>query len=224
MLVWPESAPFQYVDRHPEPNARNAVHGLFERVDRLDVGAMGETDAFGDAPPFIRLSDAAQALFIEWYDDFMQHSRRAEKTECAALAAHFGKYPGLVGKLALILHVADDPNSKAVSERSLVKALSWLEYLEPHARRVYHGIQHPETGAAELLLSRLRRGELPAQFSARDVYRKCWHGLSDKEAVKRACALLVDFVWLIEVETAPSSNGRPADPLYRLSPAAAGAL
>lgn len=73
--------------------------------------------------------------------------------------------------------------------------------ITPHAKRVYHAVEHPETGAAELLLARLRRGELPARFKSWEVSRKCWHGLTDREAVKKACRLLFEYGWLIELES-----------------------
>ena len=224
LIVWPDPEGFEYVDRYPDGPARKAAAALFERADNLDADAIGERDKFGNDPPFIRLSDAAQKLFVEWYSAFMRGRRAVESGggESAPIAAHFGKYPGLVGKLALILHVADDPASREVSERTMLKALAWIDYLTPHARRVYHAVEHPETGAAELLLSRLRRGELPASFKAWEINRKGWHGLTDREAVKKACRLLFEYGWLIELDTGGATGGRPADPVYTVSPAAGG--
>jgi len=222
LIVWPDQESFEYVDRWPDSDARNTVAALFERADSLDAEAIGSRDDFGNNPPFIRLSELAQGLFVEWYSAFMRERRAVESDggESAPLAAHFGTYPGLVGKLALILHVADDPASREVSERTLLKALAWIDYLTPHARRVYHAVGHPETGAAELLLSRLRRGELPASFKAWEISRKSWHGLTDREAVKKACRLLFEYGWLIELDAGGATGGRPADPVYAVSPAA----
>jgi hypothetical protein len=219
LLVWPDAETFRYVDRYPNKGAKEKVHALFHRADTFDPEAIGQHDSFGDEPPFIRLSDEAQNLFIEWYGEFMQERREVEDgEENSALAAHFGKYPGLVGKLALILHVADDPDGKSVSARTLTKALGWIQYLTPHAHRVYHAAESPETGAAELLLARARRGETPPAFKARDIYRKHWQGLSDRDAVKRACRLLHDYGWLIELADTVPTGGRPSDPIYALSP------
>lgn len=221
LIVWPDPEGFEYVDRYPAGTAKKLAAALFERADGFDPDAIGSRDDFGNNPPFVRLSDAAQGLFVEWYTNFMRERRASESGESAPIAAHFGKYPGLLGKLALILHVADDPASREVSERTLLKALAWIEYLTPHARRVYHAVEHPETGAAELLLSRLRRGEMPASFKAWEITRKAWHGLSDREAVKKACRLLFEFGWLIEIDAGGATGGRPADPVYAVSPAAA---
>jgi putative DNA primase/helicase len=224
LLVWPDAEDFRYVDRYPDNAAKGRVNALFSRADTFDPETIGQHDGFGDDPPFIRLSDEAQGLFVEWYSGFMQERREAESgEESSALATHFGKYPGLVGKLALILHVADDPDGREVSRRTLIKALAWAQYLTPHARRVYHAAEHPETGAAELLLARVRRGELPPSFSARDIYRKCWQGLSDRDGVKKACRLLFDYGWLIELREPGQTGGRPSDPVYAASPLMEGA-
>ncbi len=221
LLVWPEPESFEYVDRWPDSKAREAAAALFERADTFDSDAIGSHDKYGNEPPFVRLSDDAQIVFVDWYTRFMQFARSADSAGgvSAPLAAHFGKYPGLVGKLALILHVADEPTAKEVSARTLYKALAWIDYLTPHAERVYHAAEHPEAGAAELLLSRLKRDELPEKFKAWEITRKGWHGLSDREAVKKACRLLFEYGWLIELDPGGGQGiGRPADPTYAVSP------
>ena len=220
LMVWPDPEGFEYIDRPADVAATQAAIAVFQRTDSLDADAIGVRDNNGNTPPFIRLSEPAQGVFVDWYAPFMHERRSIEKdgSESAALAAHFGKYPGLVGKLALILHVADDPESCEVSERTLLKALSWIDYLTSHARRIYHAVEHPETGAAELLLARLRRGELPLSFKAWEISRKGWHGLTDREAVKKACRLLFEYGWLIELDAGGPTGGRPADPVYAVSP------
>lgn len=224
LIVWPDPEGFEYVDRWPAGDARKQAAALFDRVDTFEPETIGARDGFGSEPPFVRLSDEARGLFVEWYTAFMQERRRveAEGGESGPIAAHFGKYPGLLGKLALILHVADDHVAREVSGRTMLKALAWIAYLTPHARRVYHAVDTPETGAAELLLSRLKRGDLPASFAARDIYRKAWHGLTDREAVKKACRLLHDFAWLIELDHGGQTGGRPSDPVYAVSPVVKG--
>jgi putative DNA primase/helicase len=216
LLVWPDAQVFKYVDRPPNKAAKEAMTALFKAADEFGPYLIGTDDEYGGRP-YIRFSVEAQALFEEWYTDFMNEQRRAN--EVPALAAHFGKYPGLVGKLALITHVADNPESSEVSKRTLLKALTWIEYLISHARRVYHAVTSPETGAAELLLARLTRSELPEHFKAWEISRKCWHGLADREAVKKACRLLHEFGWLIELDAVGQTGGRPADPVYAVSPA-----
>jgi hypothetical protein len=221
LLVWPDPPSFEYVDRWPNKEAKSDVHLLFERVENLNAEAIGAHDNFSNDPPFIRLNPAAQALFATWYREFMNEQRRKEEQglESPGLSAHLGKYPGLVGKLALIIHLSDEPQAQQVSETTVAKALGWIEYLGGHANRVYHAASHPETHVAELLIARMKRGELPPQFKAWEISRKGWAGLSDREAVKRAMRLLFEHRWLIELDSGGSSGGRPADPTYAVSPA-----
>lgn len=124
---------FRIYGPHPDGPARQAA--LFDRSDNLNAEAIGSRNAFDNNQLFIGLSESAQGLFVEWYTTFMRERRAVESSggESAPIAAHFGKCPGLLGKLALILHVADDPNEREVSDRTLLKALAWIEYLIPHA-------------------------------------------------------------------------------------------
>ena len=53
-----------------------------------------------------------------------------------ALEGHLAKYRKLVPALALINHIAEDDEGD-VTQKSLVRALSFAGYLESHACRVY---------------------------------------------------------------------------------------
>jgi hypothetical protein len=65
---------------------------------------------------------------------------------------------------------------------------------------------------ANLIWQKLQEGALDmAGFSARDVLRPNWSGLTDKEVVKAAMASLEDRCWLIRYEQIPGggAGGRP---------------
>ena len=220
LIVWPDQLPFEYVDRWPDKNAKEGARTLFERVDSFDAETIGSHDSFRNDSPFLRFAPDAQEMFAEWYLQFMQFQRGDDSTsKPSPLLSHFGKYPGLVGKVALIIHIADDGHGSLVSKRTLTKALAWIQYLTPHAERVYHATHSPETGAAELLLARIKRHVLPEKFKPWEITRNGWHGLTDREAVKKACRLLHEYGWLIELDPGgPGGVGRPADPVYAVSP------
>ena len=109
--------------------------------------------------------------------------------------------------MALLIHLVDDP-SPAIGEISLLKAISWAEYVESHARRAYGSVTAPEVATAKALLRRIGAGDLPREFSSRDVWRPGWAMLDDREQVAGALRLLVDFDWLAAV-TNKDTGGRP---------------
>ena len=220
LAVWPDCPAFEYVDRLPNRSDRDAVSDLFKFADAFDPMSIGTADYFGKNPPFLKFDAIAQGLFVEWYTDFMttRRTREAAGSDPLALSAHFGKYPGLLGKLALAIHIADCPTEGEIGERTILKALAWLEYLAPHARRIYHGANSPDADAARLLLARIKRGDVQNPFKARDVYRRGWHGLGSAEHVKSACRVLMDYGYLLEAGSEAQSNGRPSDPAYQINP------
>ena len=93
----------------------------------------------------------------------------------------------------------------------------WMEYLESHAKRITTFFKS-ETALtpAKTLLERLP--QLNSPFAARDVRRKGWAGLTDKDVLSDALARLVCGGYLREV--AEKGAGRPskkfiAHPDYR---------
>src|SRR4029450_4890593 len=79
------------------------------------------------------------------------------------------KYRKLVPSLALLCHIADRQTG-AVGEDALLRALSWAEYLDTHARRAYASVMHADLKAAHAILDKLRRGELPHTFTAPGIF------------------------------------------------------
>ena len=162
---------------------------LFRSIARLtphDLGAQCDED---DAVPYLRFDAPALELFRTWREG-LETLLRSEKLQ-PALEAHFAKYRKLVPGLALICHVADS-RTDAVGEEAVLRALSWAEYLDTHARRAYASVMHADLKAAHTILDKLRRGELPHTFAARDIYRQGWAHLSDRTQVTEALQLLVE--------------------------------
>jgi hypothetical protein len=87
-------------------------------------------------------------------------------------------------------------------------ALGWADYLRSHANRLYSAGQIQAEDGARVIVE--RRHQLPAEFSARDVQRKGWATLGDRDAVAAALDLLVSTGHCREV-TAPTTlaGGRP---------------
>lgn len=214
LLAWPDiGGAWRDVDRWPDTEAKAGAYATFERLNSLDPLAMGATAEDGGIP-YLRFDDSAQELFSEWRADFEQRIRSGN--DHAAFEAHLAKYRKLVPALALLIHLADDGGA-AVGETALLKALSWAEYLESHARRAYASVLQTEAESARALLNRIRRKEVPDPFGPRDVYLKHWAYLSKPEEVHEAARLLCDLDYLREDRI--DTGGRPKS-LYSVNPKA----
>ncbi len=93
--------------------------------------------------------------------------------------------------LALIGHlidgVAGGPTGP-VSGGAAARAVAWCAYLQGHARRLYTSVTDRAQVAAALLAAQLTHGRLPSPFTARDVYRNEWTGLTEPRVVQGALA------------------------------------
>lgn len=213
VLVWPD-APVAWVnvDRWPDNAAKLRYEDLFRRLHELtpsDVGATGD-------PPAVRFTDEAQELFDAWRCAFEAHIRSGHSE---ALTAHLAKYRKLVPALALLFWLCDVAagmsSRGAVDARALSRALTFAEYLEAHARRLYGSGERPGTNGAHELLRRLRKGDLAAPFTLREVYRNGWSGLSSVDEARRAVDMLLAAEWVSSerIET----GGRPSV-VYHVTP------
>jgi hypothetical protein len=206
LAVYPDlPASWRYVDRAPSPGAEVEAWETFKRLRELEPESIGAECADWADVPFLRFDDEAQELFVEWLHDLMPRLRAGD--EPPWMESHLAKYPGLVGRLALVLHLADG-GTGAVSAETLARALNWCEYLEGHARRIYAPATDNGLTGAHLLLK--RRADLPERFTARDVYRHHWAGLAEPDAVADALETLIEYGHLHEVEPEPGALGRPS--------------
>lgn len=195
LLVWPDiPGEWRNVDREPDFASRDAALEVFERLADLDAPQLGaEPDTLGRVP-FLRLAANAQDGFDCWRAGLNTRLRTDDYSE--PLSAHLGKYESLVAALALVIHLADTPSGGPISLEALERALGWAKYLETHARRVYGTCARGDLDAARALLRHIVGGDLPSPFTAKNVYRNHWAGLSRREDVEAALAVLDDYGWV----------------------------
>jgi hypothetical protein len=206
LAVYPDlPSNWRYTDRAPDPAAEAHAWATFKRLRTLDPESIGAERADWCDVPFLRFDDEAQELFVEWFTAHMQRLRAGD--ELAWMESHLAKYPGLVGRLALVLHLADGYRGPVAAE-TLAKALNWTEYLSGHARRIYAPATDGGLAGAHLILK--RRADIGETFTARDIYRRHWAGLADAEAADAALDVLVEYCHLRTVEAVPGSLGRPS--------------
>jgi hypothetical protein len=85
----------------------------------------------------------------------------------------------------------------ASTRASAGRCLAWplsgrrlCRYLEAHARRLYATVTDRVRVAAASLASRMARGRLASPFTAREVYRNDWAGLTEPRVVGEALECL----------------------------------
>jgi len=219
LFVYPDDLKtWQLVDRHPNKEAQETVFKLVETLSSMDFVKYGALQDEDKGIPYFRFSEEAQELFYEWLTELETTKLRGK--EDAIIVEHLAKYRKLMPALALIIHLIDTANEIAeidVSLQAAEKAAAWCDFLELHARRIYGMAAHMALSAANILLKKLKQHKLENGFTVRDVYRKDWSLLSDKELAQDACDELVRLGWLREVITEPSF-GQKGKVSYTINP------
>lgn len=221
MIVWPDVDPvWRNVDRYPNTAAKQQANAVFDRIDATQPNVDPETEK--PAPAVYRFTSEAQIAFDAWRFEFETGLRSG--AHHPAMESHLAKFRKLVPAIALLCAVADGETE--VSMTSLTRALSWSEYLQSHAARVYGAGTGPQTEAAKALLDKIKQGKLidkegkPVdQFKAADVYLKGWSVLNTPETVRQAAAVLCDLGHLRKLETRPTVVGGRPSLTYLINPA-----
>ena len=215
LLVWPDIPPnWRDVDREPDAEARRRAMLVFDRLDRLEPGAVGARKDEHDPIPYLRFDPEALVAFRSWRDKLERRLRGSELHD--AMVSHLNKYRGLIPKLALVFHLVEGA-AGPVSLSAVTTALAWADYLETHAHRAYASVTSVTTAGAGTILAKIKAGALPDAFTARDVYEKNWSGLGDAKRAGEALSILVDYDWL--ALKAVKTDGRPKS-VYMVNPKA----
>jgi len=222
MMVYPdEPKNWTLVDEYPDTEAKNQAYETIKRLSEMDFMSIGAERKDEDSTPFLRYSPDAQDLFYEWLTDLEVRKLRGTAME-PMMAEHLGKFRKLMPALSLIFHLVDVASGTTtetgmVSLQAAERAAAWCEYLESHARRVYGLVESLPIKAATILATRVKKKALGTSFTVRDVYRRQWSFLTDKDIAQAACDILVDAGWLRESVT-ESSFGQRGKTDYLVNP------
>lgn len=219
LLAWPDfNGEWRDCDRYPNAAAKEAAFACYNDLARLDVhevgGERGQFDS-DDSVPFLRFDYEAYQAFKSWRGSWLEPMLRDDDT-APALQSHFNKFRGLIPRLAIIHHLASGKFGP-VALPSIETAIALADYLAAHARRVYGCGSAQSTAAAQAILRKIRGGDLQDCFTARDVKRHQWAGLSDGAVVEQGLEMLVDNNWLRPVPV--PTGGRPSEQ-FLINPAA----
>ena len=213
-LVWPDSLPYQNVDRLPNYAAIASV----EKIIKFLAGLPEEKLHF-------HFDTNAQPVFDQW---MVEHQHKVEREPYPPKQSHLSKYRGLVPKLAMLFQLADiaselvqrtDPDepvgSHFIDAEHLQQAITLCAYLETHAHRIYSCVKTEFELAVESLTAHILAGGLDDYekgVTARDIERKHWSGLKDRDLIKDTLDELAEMGWTRW--TKPLKNpkgGRPTD-------------
>ncbi|KUR78809.1 DUF3987 domain-containing protein [Novosphingobium sp. Fuku2-ISO-50] len=213
MLVWPDPpGPWRSQDRVPDRLAQEDALSCYNSLASVDALALGCELGESGSQFFLRFANDASQRFDVWRSELERSIRDPEMLP--ELAAHLAKFRGLIPRLALVHHLASGSGGP-VSFGAIDSALALGRYFECHARRAYEAGANSTADAANAVLRRIRKGDLRDGFTARDVKRHDWQGLTTSESVDGALQLLVDHRWLTEQRR--DTQGRPSV-VYRLNP------
>lgn len=206
MTVWPDaSSSWQWIDRSPDAAARIAVDRIFRDVRDIPGAEDGQ-------PRILRFEPAAQDAFREWLEGIQTEAR--SKALPSALESHILKMPKTVASLALIFDLIEGDGDDLIGDTAILRALGWADYLRTHANRLYAAGQTMAEEGARLIAE--RRGNIPEAFTVRDIQRKQWTGLTDRDAVVSSIESLLVTHHCREV-AGSNSTGRPST-LYIWNP------
>ncbi len=156
----------------------------------------------------VKLSSEAYKHYQEWHQT-NEALLRDENTP-VYLEAHFAKYRGFVPCIAAIFHALDNENfaiDSKISATTMHAAITYVEYLRSHAERIYALPEQYTLAGARTILKNFDK--LKDAFLVRDIYRKKWKGLTSKELVEPALAILEEAGYCMPFEPDIKSAGRP---------------
>lgn len=202
LAVWPDDNPvWSNFDEWPSCSAKNKAFDVFQRLSDLPDPVLDEEGRF----PAVRFDSEGQAVFNQWRDELEIKVRQPDIHP--AIEAHLVKYRSLMPSLSLIINEIEVGHMQPVTKQSAIKAAEWCSYLESHANRIYGGAVNPNIHNANTIVQ--RRDKLSDEFTARDVQRKGWAGLSESSHVKAAINELINHGYLIA--NREDTGGRPSE-------------
>lgn len=198
LAVWPDiPSRFRWHDVPPDQETYKAYADCFHRIAAMPREGKRA-----------RFSETAQPLFIEWMEEMQAEARGGELHP--VMSAHLVKMPKTVAALSLIFELIESGET-TISDQSLAMALELVDYLRSHAERLYSIVDNAAIKGAKLMLK--RRDKLPSPFTPREVQRKGWAGLTEREQVQDAIDVLEEHNQ-IKRQYQNDTGGRPSVRFY----------
>lgn len=158
----------------------------------------------------LKLSSEAYKQYQKWF--IANEALLRDENTPVYLEAHFAKYRGFVPSIAAIFHALDNDNfaiDSKISATTMHAAITYIEYLRSHAERIYALPEQFTLAGAKTILKNFDK--LKDTFLVRDIYRKKWKGLTSKELVEPALAILEEAGYCMPLEIDTKGAGRPTN-------------
>lgn len=160
--------------------------------------------ANGDRFHAVKFAPDAQNQINEWKDEIETEADRLQ-TEDEAFSSFLYKLPKNCFAVALIFHCLENINQTyfpdEITAATALRAITYIEVLKTHARRVFALGENQIFALAQILIGKIKKGDLKQGFTGRDVARKQWSGLKSKDSVQDVLSLLTDYGYLQEFQT-----------------------
>jgi hypothetical protein len=164
----------------------------------------------GDKFQIVKFNAEAQAIVDEWQND-TEDEAESLQVEDEAFSSYLYKLPKSCFAIALIFHCLENIDSgelpDEITQTTALKAIAYIEVLTTHARRVFALGENQIFSLAQILIGKIKKGELEQGFTAYEIKRKQWSGLKTPDTIKDVIDLLVDYGYLLKMPT--SGDGRP---------------
>lgn len=195
IMVWPDAqTSWELVKAKALAHLEEKAQEVFNFLDSLEFDTQGK-------PVYLQYDDEAQTVFDLWQTQLESRLRTDEFPP--HMEAHLAKYRKLVPTLSIIFAFLtasqrrQHPN--VISKTVLNHAINWANYLESHAKKIYHSSVDNLCKRADALLKHIKKGDIQEPFSVRDVYYgKHWSGLATSDEAKEVLDYLCEQNYLIK--------------------------
>jgi len=75
-----------------------------------------------------------------------------------------------------------------------------------------------QVARAKVIVQKIRSGQLAAKFTAREIYRKCWTGMTTPADVIEPLRILVDHGYLQAIAAGKTGTGGRGSTIYLAHP------
>ncbi|HXG84761.1 MAG TPA: DUF3987 domain-containing protein, partial [Pyrinomonadaceae bacterium] len=186
-----------------------AVNRLCKTIAEYDFRG-NVVGANGDKFQIVKFSPDAQSTVDEWQAD-IEAEAESLQVEDEAFSSYLYNLPKSCFAIALVFHCLENIGAgnfpDEITLETALKAIAYTEVLTTHARRVFALGENQIFSLAQILIGKIKKGDLEQGFTIREVMRKQWSGLKAKDTVQDVIGLLIDYGYLRELP--PSGEGRP---------------